>query len=225
MVDGTVSSQTAANWLGRWDAQQERYVADREERFAVLGDVVEAHIAGVPEPVIVDLGCGPGSLAARLRERLGEARIIGIDADPLLLGLARGHYGERAEWVEADLGGSAWRDAVPSAIHAAVSTTALHWLLPDQLTELYRALARLIVPGGVFVNGDHLRHGDEPLAALAKTVRERRVVRAGFEGSEERDFAPPESTGRSGGMPRWPTRSWRNWGVPGMGVRTTATTR
>ena len=35
----------AAEWLDRWDSQQEGYVADREERFAVLADIVAAALA------------------------------------------------------------------------------------------------------------------------------------------------------------------------------------
>jgi hypothetical protein len=32
--------QDARRWLERWDRQQENYIADREERFAVVADVV-----------------------------------------------------------------------------------------------------------------------------------------------------------------------------------------
>ncbi|MEC3976396.1 class I SAM-dependent methyltransferase [Amycolatopsis sp. H20-H5] len=181
----TVSSEAAATWLHRWDVQQERYVADREERFTVLCDVVESALEQVPEPVVLDLGCGPGSLAARLHERLPSARIIGIDSDPLLLGLARAHYGERIEWVDADLGGTTWPDAVPRTVHAAVSTTALHWLPTDRLAALYRTLGTLITRGGVLVNGDHLGFGDERMDRLATTVRDRRAARAGVQDNEE----------------------------------------
>jgi hypothetical protein len=48
----------ARQWLDRWDRQQERYVADREERFAVIADVVAATVEG-DSPRILDLGCGP----------------------------------------------------------------------------------------------------------------------------------------------------------------------
>lgn len=185
-IDTTsVPGDVAADWLRRWDAQQERYVADREERFTVVCDVVETALERVPDPVIVDLGCGPGSLAGRLRERLPSAVVIGIDSDPVLLGLARAHYGEAVRWVDADLADTTWQREVPATIHAAVSTTALHWLSPDRLAALYRALGTLIAPGGVLVNGDHLRLGDERLHALATTVRERRAARVGVQANEE----------------------------------------
>jgi trans-aconitate methyltransferase len=34
---------------------------------------------------VLDLGCGPGSLAGRLAARLPTAEIIGLDQDPVLL--------------------------------------------------------------------------------------------------------------------------------------------
>jgi SAM-dependent methyltransferase len=181
----TVPSDVAQTWMKRWDAQQERYIADREERFAVVCDVVESALTAVPEPVILDLGCGPGSLAARLRERLPHATIIGIDSDPLLLGLARAHYGSTVTWVDADLAATSWQEHVPAEIHAAVSTTALHWLSPDRLAELYRAVNARMAPGGVLVNGDHMRSGDTRIDELATVVRDGRAARAGVVDNED----------------------------------------
>ncbi|MFD1049957.1 hypothetical protein ACFQ1S_32705 [Kibdelosporangium lantanae] len=54
-------------WVNRWDAQQERYVPDREERFAVLCDVVEATLTGVPSPVVLDVVSIPKSEIAPAR--------------------------------------------------------------------------------------------------------------------------------------------------------------
>lgn len=174
-----VPREVATEWLQRWDTQQASFFSDREERFAVLCDVLETGLADIPDPVVLDLGCGPGSLAARLHERLPQARIIGIDADPLLLGLAASAYPEVADWVEADLGTTQWRAQVPARIHAAVSTTALHWLPTDALGRLYCGLAELLVPGGVFANGDHMGFADEPMNQLADAVAERSAARAG----------------------------------------------
>ncbi|MBO0839744.1 MAG: methyltransferase domain-containing protein [Sciscionella sp.] len=183
--DVTLSAATAASWLRRWDAQQQRYVADRQERFAVLCDVVATALAGVAEPVIVDLGCGPGSLAARMHERLPSATVIGIDSDPLLLAIARANYPHDIRWVDADLATPSWQQQVPATIHAAVSTTALHWLPVDSLAELYRVLASRMAPGGVLANGDHLGFGDARLHELATAIRDRRAERAGVLHNEQ----------------------------------------
>ena len=107
--------QEARHWLDRWDRQQEFYMVDREERFAVIADVVEATCG--PEPLIVDLGVGPGSLSIRLLDRMPRARVVGIDADPLLLGLARTAYGDRRglRLVDHDLRLPGWLDEIGRA--------------------------------------------------------------------------------------------------------------
>jgi trans-aconitate methyltransferase len=183
----TLDAQFARSWVSRWDAQQERYVADREERFAVIGDVVADVVRAAGPPggaTVVDLGCGPGSLSARLADRLPGLRIIGLDADPLLLALGRARYGYRVEFVDADLADEL-PEQVPAVIDAAVSTTALHWLDPEPLAALYRRLADRIRPGGVFVDGDHMPANDPALRELVRLVRERRNERAGVNDHEE----------------------------------------
>lgn len=143
-------------WLARWEAQQSAYMPNREERFGVITDVVAA-LCG-PSPHVVDLGAGPGSLARRVLESIPDARVTAIDMDPVLLAIGRNALGDqsgRLEWVDADLR-SRWRPKGGGAVDAAVSTTALHWLEEEALASLYRHLATVLSPGGVFVNGDHL---------------------------------------------------------------------
>lgn len=179
-----ITTELATTWVRRWDAQQEFYIADREERFAVIGDVV-AQAVGKNGGTVLDLGCGPGSLAGRLADRLPGARIVGVDADPVLLALGRARYAGSVEFVDADLTDQNWADAVPATIDAAVSTTALHWLEPDQLTSVYEILAARIRPGGLFVNGDHLPTGDAELDGLAEAVKQGRAARAGVTENED----------------------------------------
>ncbi|MGY4719677.1 class I SAM-dependent methyltransferase [Naumannella huperziae] len=170
-----LSPDRARAWLDRWDAQQATFFADREERFAVIGDVL-AHAIERPDPLIIDLGVGPGSLAARLLRRLPSAQVIGIDQDPLLLGLAeaayRDEFGGRFRAVTGDLGEAGWLDrlGLHRAPDAFVSTTALHWLDPTALRELLRTAAGALAPGGVFVDGDHLYERTDRFDALLREV-------------------------------------------------------
>jgi SAM-dependent methyltransferase len=181
--------QQARQWLDRWDRQQEFYLADREERFAVIADLVEAACGA--EPLIVDLGVGPGSLAIRLLDRLPGARVVGIDADPLLLGLARSANADRRglRLVDHDLRMPGWLDALrlDRAPDAFVSTTALHWLTRGELAALYAACAGALQPGGVLVNGDHLHDGPaQPgLDSLTRVIGERRAARVGAAHAED----------------------------------------
>jgi trans-aconitate methyltransferase len=181
-----MQTATATRWLERWDAQQERYIPDREERFRVVIDVVRAATDGGPARVI-DLGCGPGSLSRRLAEGLPEVEVVGVDADPLLLGLGRANTNPRVRLIEANLANPGWADAtgLPGPWDAAVSSTALHWLEPADLSQLYRTLAENMRPGGVFVNADHMGLGQPKLDTLADAVREARTRRAGTESNED----------------------------------------
>ncbi|QWF85277.1 class I SAM-dependent methyltransferase [Amycolatopsis sp. CA-230715] len=179
----------AARWVARWDTQQERYIADREERFRVLIDVVE-HVTGdAAEPFVLDLGCGPGSTATRLSARLPHARIVGVDSDPFLLALARASRPEAAkiDYRLLDLAEDRWHDPAVRGreLDAAVSTTALHWLPPERLAVVYRDLAEVMRPGGVLVNGDHFYDEQPGIRALTAAVKERRATRAGVDGNED----------------------------------------
>ncbi|GGT04045.1 methyltransferase [Planobispora rosea] len=172
-----LEAELARAWLRRWDAQQERYVADRERRFSVIGDVLAHSLSGHDRPLVLDLGCGPGSLSARLARRLPSARIVGVDNDPLLLALARGAYPRAARFVEADLSLPGWSAALglDREPDAAVSSTALHYLPPRTLAEVYRELAGRMRSGGVFVNADNLYDEQPAIAGIAATLRRTRV--------------------------------------------------
>jgi SAM-dependent methyltransferase len=177
-----------ASWLERWELQQSRSVPGREERFRAIVDFLRAAIGS--SPTVVDLGCGPGSLTARLVDGLPGARVLAVDADPLLLEIGRQAVGDRdgrITWVRTDLRDPDWAGEIEGQLDAAVSTTALHWLSPEDLTALIRRLSGLIHAGGVFLNGDHMSF-DPQEAALARVVErlqeESRERQAGVPGAE-----------------------------------------
>ncbi len=184
------TTEQARQWLDRWDRQQEYYLPDREERFEVIADVVAVSAERV-NPLIIDIGAGPGSLSVRLLDRLPRAQIVAVDADAMLLGLARAAYGDRRNLrlVEQDLRAPGWTAALGLGrkADAIVSTTALHWLTEPELAALYRDCAALLQPGGVLVDGDNL---DEPvsrprLRQLQRDLHRRRSERAGVLAHED----------------------------------------
>ena len=150
-------------WQTSWDRQQEWYMPDREERFRVMLDTVEA-VAG-PTPRVLDLACGTGSISDRLLRRLPGATSTCVDIDPALLTIARGHFAgdDRVTFVEADLTAPGWTERLPHVSYDAVVTaTALHWLDTEPLRRLYGALAGVLREGGVFLNADHMEDGSAP---------------------------------------------------------------
>lgn len=170
--------------LSRWDRQQEGYIRQREERFDVMFDVLESTLGDAF--TVIDAACGPGSLSRRLLDRFPSARVIAVDADVMLLELARvalANESKRVRIVEADLSQSSWSGKVTEAVEslnadmpsALVSTTALHWLSPGELAEFYGTAGELLMPGGIVMNGDHMRFDSRwpTLAQVAGTVRQR----------------------------------------------------
>jgi SAM-dependent methyltransferase len=192
-----LTEAAAQAWTDRWDRQQEGFMPDREERFTALIDAV-AEAAGRPDPLVLDLGCGPGSLAVRLLDRIPAATVIAIDADPVLLALGRAAYAGRGglRFVDRDLGTPGWtaglgadagldpetgpgasdaelgagagRGGLGRLVDAAVSTTALHWLSEERLRGMYAELAGVLRPGGVLLNGDHLEEDETVAPVLAR---------------------------------------------------------
>ncbi|MBB4661309.1 class I SAM-dependent methyltransferase [Conexibacter arvalis] len=187
----TADLSTPAGLLAAWDEQQAAYIADREGRFRIVVELLE--LACGPAPLVVDLACGPGSLSARVLDALPGARVLGVDHDPLLLDLASRAFdplhGDRLTLLDADLAAEGWPALVRDALggetpDAFVSTTALHWLAPDQLVRVYAEAATLLRDGGVLLNGDHFRFDSRSpalrrFAAIHDEATQRRAHAAG----------------------------------------------
>jgi SAM-dependent methyltransferase len=180
---------TAREWIERWDRQQEETLPDREDRFTALIDAVEEG-TGRPDPLVLDIGCGPGSLGVRLLGRLPRATVIGIDADPVSLTLGQAAYADvpGLRFADLDLRVPGWsgrlaqdpRTSVSRPVDAAVSTTALHWLPERDLRAMYAELATVLRPGGLLLDGDHfiLDAKESPtLARLDLALRQREDLR------------------------------------------------
>lgn len=152
-------------------------------------------LAAEPDLLALDLAAGPGSASARLLRRLPGSRSVAVDADPVLLRLgegAQGDHGGRLRWVQADLRDPAWVDARgQDTFDAVISTTALHWLTPPEVAQVYRQLAGLLRPGGVLLNGDLL-----PLPAHLSRIR------AAVEAVDERRQAAALAGG---------SQAWQDW--------------
>ncbi|WP_069886172.1 class I SAM-dependent methyltransferase [Streptomyces luteocolor] len=171
-------------WQESWDRQQQWYLPDREERFRIMLDMVEAVVGTAPR--VLDLACGTGSITDRLLQRFPDATSVGVDLDPALLTIAEGTFADddRVTFVTADLKDPDWTAALPHDTYDAVLTaTALHWLHSGPLATLYGQLAGLVRDGGVFMNADHMPDPATPrLNAAESALRHRRMDREKAEG-------------------------------------------
>ncbi|CAL9461796.1 class I SAM-dependent methyltransferase [Streptomyces sp. enrichment culture] len=172
-------------WQQSWDRQQEWYMPDREERFRIMLDMVEALVG--PAPRVLDLACGTGTITARLLDRFPEATSTGVDLDPALLAIAEGTFAgdERVSFVTADLKDPDWPSKLPyDAYDAVLTATALHWFHAEPLADLYGRVAGLVRDGGVFMNADHMIDDTTPrINAAERAQRHARMDAAKDEGA------------------------------------------
>jgi ubiquinone/menaquinone biosynthesis C-methylase UbiE len=105
-------------------------------------DAVLAELRGRRCRRVLDIGCGTGQLAARLRRELPSTRVVGCDFSIGMLRRAKTRDG-RASWVQGDAGRLPFRDG---SFDTVVSTEAFHWF-PDRRRALAE-LRRVLRPNG-----------------------------------------------------------------------------
>jgi SAM-dependent methyltransferase len=181
-------------WMRRWDRQQEIYIPNRETCYQIMLDALTHFLnlkeAGGDRPFLaLDLACGPGSIAQRLLARFPAARAVAVDVDPVLMRLGQDALGDldgRLRWVEADLRWPDWIRHLPErGFDVVLSSTAIHWFDPVRLANLYRELAQVMSPGGVFLNFDAVAAADEHIQKYYETEQKRREVDALAAGQRE----------------------------------------
>jgi SAM-dependent methyltransferase len=152
-----------------FDAFRDAMIETATGRFGpIWWGVWDQLVAARPDATVVDLGTGPGLLLRALRERLPNARLVGVDVQPSMLEHARGiAAGIGADIVEADLAGP-----IPLPDACADVVTMVHVLHELEFPPSLLAEARrLLKPGGVLVVYDWVRRpledylGADPLNA------------------------------------------------------------
>jgi SAM-dependent methyltransferase len=175
-----VDRHSAQHWYARWEKQQELYAGDREERFEAALDAVES-VCGAPR-VIVDLGSGPGSFAARAAQRFPAATVVAVDLDPFLIALGAAAH-PSLEFVLSNIGTQGWASSLhqySGRIDAIITSTALHYPPREVLDVIYRDCRRILQAGGVLVDADQfLPDGREWEGLLSRfdEIRARRTAR------------------------------------------------
>ena len=99
-----------------------------------------------PELTILDVGCGPGDLAAMLSERIPEARIVGLDLSSSMVELARRKATGDGR-LRFEVGDVTSLPFESGSIDLVVSTLSLHhW---PNAGAGFSEIARVLRPGGM----------------------------------------------------------------------------
>ena len=166
---------------GEWDARTYDRVADPMHRW---GLEVLARLALTGDERVLDAGCGSGRVTEALAERLPGGRVVALDASPAMLVEARrrlARFGERIEYVQADLGQPL---PIEGHVDAILSTATFHWV-PDH-DAMFRNLAAVLRPGGRLVAQCGGVGNIEGLRRIVRTIGD------GFDAP--RNFATPLAT-------------------------------
>ena len=175
----------AADWAGRFEP-----TPDRLALFDLMLSELRDHIP--LDGRIVELGIGPGYLAAHLLDALPAASYQGLDFSRPMLDIAARRlrrHADRAVFTQADLLADGWWVAIESPVDVIVSTWALHDLGGrDKVEHVYAGCAKALAGRGLLLNGDFIkpdgaRHeyepGRFPIATHIDMLR-----RVGFETAE-----------------------------------------
>lgn len=138
----------------------------REKKWRPL--IVDRVAAEDPDTV-VDIGCGTGTLALALAQRLPRARVVGVDGDRDILDKAMRKPGaERVEWFEGRA------DSLPFAdgeVGAVVISLVLHHLQPEAKRAALTEAHRVLRPGGHLFIADFGKPQDPIMSAAFLAVQ------------------------------------------------------
>jgi ubiquinone/menaquinone biosynthesis C-methylase UbiE len=105
-------------------------------------DVVLHTLAALPALRVLDIGCGTGHLAARIKQERPASDVVGCDFSAGMLSRAAWRCRD-VRWIQGDAGRLPFHDG---SFDVVTSTEAFHWF-PDQGTVL-REVYRVLKPGG-----------------------------------------------------------------------------
>jgi len=149
---------------------------------------------------VLDVGCGTGTLAIWVEERVPGADIVGIDGDPRILVLAQRKARKRGVAIRFDHGYSTSLSYARASFDRVLSSLLFHHRSRQEKARTVREVFRVLKPGGEFQVADWGKPGNAVMSALFLLVR----VLDGFENTRENVKARCQSCSSTAGS-RMPT--------------------
>nr|BFE58974.1 hypothetical protein GCM10020063_035000 [Dactylosporangium thailandense] len=145
----------------------DRVVALTRER--LWRALAAAHAAPRAGDVIVDVGCGTGTLALLLARVEPRARIIGVDPDPGVLAVARRKADDARVDIEWRLGRG--ESVGEGSADTVVSSLVLHQCPMPVKRAVLASMAAALRPGGRVVIADYGRQRTRLMRLAFRTVQ------------------------------------------------------
>lgn len=112
-----------------------------------------------PIHVFLDLGCGDGILGGTILAQYSQARGVLLDFSEPMLQAAQARLGDQnVVLIQADYTDPAWTQQVSDAapFDLIVSGYSIHHQTDERKQSLYAEIYRLLQPGGLFINIEHV---------------------------------------------------------------------
>jgi demethylmenaquinone methyltransferase/2-methoxy-6-polyprenyl-1,4-benzoquinol methylase/phosphoethanolamine N-methyltransferase len=111
-----------------------------------------------PGDRVLDVGCGPGSLALKAKERVGQAgQVVGIDASPEMIDVAREKAQRAGVKVDFRLEVVERLPFPNDSFDAVLSSLMMHHLPDDVKRQGLGEIRRVLKPGGILMIIDFKR--------------------------------------------------------------------
>jgi SAM-dependent methyltransferase len=164
------------------DELLQRMIATHPERFGeAYWTLFAAHVAPhlPPNPVMIDLGCGPGLLLRDVGERFPAATLFGYDVTPAMIthGRQLSYTGATPTFALHDVTTQPLPHAARS-VHLVSMSSVLHVL--DEPLPVLAEIRRVLVPGGIFLLHDWIRQPLPTYLAWRRDVLGENESRRGF---------------------------------------------
>jgi ubiquinone/menaquinone biosynthesis C-methylase UbiE len=146
----------SSDYVDWWITRDLSRDAERRQRLRQM--LSHANLAADAEFSVLDVGGGYGVVSEEVLAAFPRARVTLQDYSEPMLAQARerlaAHSG-RTGFVLADLTDPNWTGGVGGPFDLAVSAIAIHNLRDmDAIAECYRGIARVLKPGGLFLDYD-----------------------------------------------------------------------
>ncbi|MEU5696492.1 class I SAM-dependent methyltransferase [Actinosynnema sp. NPDC020468] len=131
-----------------------------------------AYVAPRPDDLIVDVGCGTGSLAVLLARLEPTARIVGVDPDPEVLAVAERKAGAAGAAIRWEVGlGDDLAAKVGHPADTVVSSLVLHQCPISVKRSVLAATHAVLRPGGRLVIADFGRQRTRSMRLAFRVVQ------------------------------------------------------